>query len=112
MIFQTPPSPPPSAAPDLLRAAGQTLEQRGTDYDQPQGERSMAACVRIYNAVTGQQMTERQGWMFMVALKLARSMKGAPKADTYIDMAAYAALLGECHISDADLAEFKESRNG
>ena len=82
----------------LLMAAEATLQQRGNDYDQPQGERSMAHCVRVYNAITGQQMSEREGWLFMMALKLARAQKGAPKADTYIDMSAYGALLGECEL--------------
>jgi Domain of unknown function (DUF6378) len=99
----------PSTAPALLDAALQTLAQRGTDYDQPQGERSMAHCVRIFNAITGQQMSERDGWLFMVALKLARAQKGAPKADTYLDGAAYFALFGECEIQAADLEEFNKS---
>ncbi|HYE70659.1 MAG TPA: DUF6378 domain-containing protein [Aquabacterium sp.] len=99
----------PSTAPALLDAALQTLAKRGTDYDQPHGERSMAHCVRIFNAITGQQMSERDGWLFMVALKLARSQKGAPKADTYLDGAAYFALFGECEIQSADLAELNQS---
>lgn len=59
----------------------------------------MAHAVSIFNAITGRDMTEREGWTMMMALKLARSMQGKPKLDTYVDMAAYAALLGECALA-------------
>lgn len=79
----------------ILKEAGLTLAQRGIERDMPQGERSMAQAVEIFKAITGVELTERQGWTFMVALKLARSTRGKPNPDHFIDLAGYAALLGE-----------------
>ena len=85
----------PKAA-DLLSSAKSALEDRGKERDKPNGERSMALAVDIFNAITGKDLTEGEGWEFMIALKLARSKQGEFKEDDYIDLAGYAALLGEC----------------
>lgn len=79
----------------ILKEASLTLMQRGIERDAPQGERSMAQTVDIFKAITGVELTERQGWMFMVALKLARSTRGKPNPDHFVDLAGYVALLGE-----------------
>jgi Domain of unknown function (DUF6378) len=79
----------------ILKEASLTLVQRGIERDAPQGERSMAQTVDIFKAITGIELTERQGWTFMVALKIARSTRGKPNPDHFIDLAGYAALLGE-----------------
>lgn len=94
-------------ADQILRAGLDTLVQRGVKRDQPDGERSMPRIVRIYEAITGIALTEREGLLFMVALKLAREGRGAPDADDYVDLANYAALAGE-----AALAAVKESSTG
>jgi hypothetical protein len=39
-------------------------------------------------------MTEQMGWLFMIALKLARAER-SNNPDHYVDLAGYAALLGE-----------------
>lgn len=86
----------------ILTDAAVTLKQRGADYDgkgYQGGERSMKATVAIFKAWTGIELSEQDGWRFMIALKMARSMTGKPKLDTYVDMAGYAALLGECHLA-------------
>ena len=83
-------------AQDLLRNSAQHIEDRAAARDQQEGERSMSRTVRAFNALTGHNLSERDGWMFMVALKSARacsSAKGLP--DDYEDLAAYAALAGE-----------------
>ncbi len=85
-------------ADKILGEATKTIAQRGVDYDSRGGERSMAHAVKIFNTITSQSMTEAQGWIFMLALKQARMMQGKPKLDTYVDLSAYAALLGECAI--------------
>lgn len=61
-------------------------------------ERSMTKTVNMFNALTGRDlMTEREGWMFMILLKLARSQNGSTfNEDDWIDAAAYCALAGEC----------------
>jgi hypothetical protein len=89
-------------SPDkILDEAAKTLRQRGVDYDgkgYQGGERSMEKTVAIFKAFTGIELSEVDGWRFMLCLKLARSTTGKPKFDTYTDMAGYSGLLGECHL--------------
>jgi hypothetical protein len=68
----------------------------------PEGERSMARCVAAFNALTGHQLTEREGWMFMAMLKASRAQAGALNLDDYVDGAAYFALAGECAAVQAE----------
>lgn len=84
----------PTAA-DILRAGMGHMEDRARTYDNPEGERSMAATVAAFEEVTGIDMTEEQGWLFMVLLKAVRSQQGNFKLDNYEDLAAYAGLCGE-----------------
>lgn len=73
------------------------LSQRGKTYDGSNDERSMARIVAIYNAIYGENMTEAQGWGFMMCLKIAR-LVAAPEfhQDSAEDLCAYSALLAEC----------------
>lgn len=88
----------------ILLTAQRTLEERGQQRDQPGGERSMPSIVRIYQAITGKAMSEHDGYMFMVSLKLARMQSGEPDLDHYVDGAAYFALAGEAALAPADPA--------
>ncbi len=90
-------------ASDLLKSSLQTLIDRGTKRDTPDGERSMARTVAIFNAWTGSGMSEEDGWKFMVALKMAR-MTRKFNIDNYVDAQSYFALLGE-HSSTLNLTE-------
>jgi hypothetical protein len=58
----------------------------------------MARAVEIFNVFDaingGMELTETEGWLFMVALKLARAER-SDNPDHYIDMVGYIALLGE-----------------
>lgn len=83
-------------AQDILEAGIGHMMDRASTYDKPQGERSMAATVEAFRAVSGVAMTEEQGWLFMLLLKAVRSQQGAYRADSYEDGAAYFALAGEC----------------
>lgn len=85
-----------TTAHDILQAAQQHMKDRAKKYDNPKGERSMAATVTAFNAVTGSTMTEEQGWLFMVMLKAVRSQQGDYHEDSYEDGAAYFSLAGEC----------------
>ena len=87
-------------AHEILTQAASEMQDRATTYDKPQGERSMGATVAAYNAVTGQSMTEVQGWLFMAMLKAVRSQQGDYRADSFIDGAAYFALAGEAAAND------------
>ena len=87
----------PTSAPDLLGRAAEIMVERGKQYDQPGGERSMAKCVAAFNAMTGKQMTEEEGWAFMATLKLVRFFQNTatPHRDSLEDLISYSALLGE-----------------
>lgn len=83
-------------APDILRKAAQHMQDRAAARDQVNGERSMRRTVDAFNALTGHALSERDGWLLMVVLKMARATNtptGTP--DDFEDMAAYAALAGE-----------------
>lgn len=85
-------------ASDILKAAAGHMDDRAATYDKPAGERSMRATVAAFEAVTGVQMTEEQGWLFMVLLKAVRSQQGQFKQDNYEDGAAYFALAAEAAV--------------
>ncbi len=55
----------------------------------------MGTIVKTFNAMTGRDLTEVEGWKFMVILKMVRAQNGGFKADDFVDMAAYVALTGE-----------------
>lgn len=82
-------------AADLLARARDTMLERSTERD-TEKERAMSKTVKVFNAQFGTNITEYQGWMFMVALKLARAEGGNFREDDYLDAAAYIALAGEC----------------
>lgn len=83
-------------AASMLTAALGHMEDRAKTYDAPGGERSMGKTVAAFNTITGLELTEEQGWLFMEILKQVRSQQGNYRADNYEDMVAYAALRGEC----------------
>lgn len=87
-------------APDILRAGITAIGDRAVERDQPDGERTAERAARIFNAITLRRdaaaLTALDGWLFMCSLKLARAQQGAFKLDDYVDLAAYAALAGEC----------------
>ncbi len=88
----------PIPADKILDEAKKTITARINEYDRG-GERCMPLAVQIFNAITGEEMTERYGRIFMLSVKIARSMQGKGKLDTYVDMAGEAALLGECALA-------------
>lgn len=91
-----PASGPGSSPVRMLRDAADLINKRGEDRD-CDGERSMATCVETFNALTGNDLTETEGWKFMVCLKLARADHPKFNRDDYLDGAAYMALAGESH---------------
>lgn len=104
--------PATPAAHDFLYAGIKHMEDRAAEYDSPEGERSMAATVEAFNAITGCDLNEVEGWLFMGVLKMVRSQQGGPfKADTYEDWSAFGGLAGEAAARrqrqvDAGLGEF------
>jgi hypothetical protein len=86
--------PPIESAPAILQEAARCIGNRASERDQ-ESERSMARTVTSFNAMYDLNLTEEQGWMFMVFLKAARASGGAFKLDDYVDGSAYFALAGE-----------------
>ena len=89
-------SKPVVTAASMLTAALGHMEDRAKTYDAPGGERSMGKTVSAFNTITGLELTEEQGWLFMEILKQVRSQQGDYRADNYEDLVAYSALRGEC----------------
>ena len=86
----------PVSAPALLTAAAKHMNDRAATYDKPEGERSMAQTVAVFEAHHGIKLTEAQGWHFMQILKYVRLFtRGSYHADSAEDCIAYAALKAE-----------------
>jgi hypothetical protein len=87
---------PEPKAPELLGRAAALMHERGQTYDEPEGERSMGKVVAAFNAITGRDLSESEGWMFMQQVKLVRLFTRSDyHADSAEDNIAYAALLAE-----------------
>lgn len=96
-----PTTPTTPSAQSILMTSVDEMKDRAAKRDNTQGERSMARTVNVFNTLTGNQLTEEQGWLFMVCLKLARGSQGAFHLDDYVDAAAYCALQGEAAAKQA-----------
>jgi hypothetical protein len=85
-----------TSATELLNEASSTMQERAREYDQPGGERNMAATVAAFNALTGHRLQESEGWLFMEVLKARRDFS-TPHGheDSQRDRIAYAALGAE-----------------
>ena len=90
----------PTAAPEFLQKAMDAIQNRAAERDQEQ-ERSMARTVDMFNALTDHALSEREGWMFMVCLKMVRAQQGRLQLDDYVDGSAYFGLAGEAAVSEA-----------
>jgi len=84
-------------AEQFLRKGAELLEERGKQYDQPGGERSMGKAVQAFNAITGRDLTEPEGWLLLQVLKDVRQWQNPNKyhADSAEDCVSYAALKAE-----------------
>lgn len=89
-------------APDLLTKAANIMAERGKQYDKPEGERSMGKCVAAFNVITGQNLTEAEGWLLLQILKDVRQwQRPGYHADSAEDCIAYAALKAEAKQAEA-----------
>lgn len=84
-------------ATELLERAAQHMRNRASTYDQPQGERSMGRAVAAFNAITGRDLTEPEGWLLLQIIKDVRLFTRPDRyhADSAEDCIAYAALKAE-----------------
>lgn len=87
----------PFTAPEFLHRSAEIMEERGKQYDQPGGERSMGRTVAAFNCITGHKLTEAEGWLLMSLLKRVRQHQnpGQFHRDSAEDAVAYAALEAE-----------------
>lgn len=87
---------PPVKAAELLGRAAALMHERGKTYDAPAGERSMGKAIAAFNAITGRDLAESEGWLLLTVLKAVRAQtRREPHADSNEDMIAYAALFAE-----------------
>lgn len=84
------------SAVKYLNEAAHAIGDRAAERD-TEAERSMKSTVNAFNAMFGKDLTETEGWQFMVLLKMSRAKQGKFRDDDYIDGAAYFALAGESH---------------
>jgi hypothetical protein len=82
-------------AHEFLEDAVSTMKARAILRDKPTGERTAAQIAEVFNALSGHSLTEADVWQLMIVLKLVRARNGAYLKDDYIDLAAYAGLLGQ-----------------
>lgn len=83
-------------ATDFLRNAADIMDERGKQYDSPEGERSMGKCVAAFNTITGHTLTEAEGWLLLQVLKDVRLFQRKTyHQDSAEDCVAYAALKAE-----------------
>lgn len=85
----------PDSATEILISAATALVERAAFRDTAVGTKSMVKAVSLFNELRGDDMSERQGWEFMLCVKLARSSEGEFCIDDFVDTAGYAALAGE-----------------
>ena len=93
-------------APEILTRSAEIMADRAKQYDSPQGERSMGKAVAAFNAVTGQSLSEANGWLLMALLKMVRdNTTQAPHEDSLHDLVAYGALYGEARLASMNQPE-------
>ena len=79
----------------FLQRAIDLQQERGKEYDNGQ-ERSMGRVVEAFNIITGKQLSESEGWLFMQILKDVRQWtKPEYHQDSAEDCVSYAALKAE-----------------
>lgn len=89
-------------ATDILNKAAQHMAERSKTYDKPEGERSMGRAVEAFNAITGRDLAESEGWLLLQVLKSVRLFaRPGYHADSAEDGVAYAALVAEAKSVEA-----------
>ena len=92
----------PNTAPEFLHRAATIMEERGKQYDKPGGERSMGKTVAAFNAITGRDLSEAEGWLLLETLKNVRMwQRPGFHQDSADDSVAYSALKAEAKAKEA-----------
>ena len=94
------PTPLRTTAQGLLSKAREHILDRAATYDKHEGERSMGSAVDAFNAITGRDLDESEGWLLLQVLKDVRDrQRREPHVDSLEDCIAYAALKAESRIA-------------
>ena len=94
------PTPLRTTAQGLLSKARDHMLDRAATYDKPEGERSMGRAVEAFNAITGRDLEESEGWLLLQVLKDVRDrQRREPHVDSLEDCIAYAALKAEARLA-------------
>ena len=94
------PTPLRTTAQGLLSKARDHMLDRAATYDKPEGERSMRRAVEAFNAITGRDLEESEGWLLLQVLKDVRDrQRREPHVDSLEDCIAYAALKAEARLA-------------
>ncbi len=106
MTEPTNPTPPVTetpnlTAPEFATRAAELMAERGKTYDSNGSERSMGKCVTAFNAITGRNLTEWEGWLLMSVLKRVRQASSpVPHMDRADEAVAHACLEAESMAGD------------
>ena len=88
-------------ANEILLTATDTISQRGLSYGHPADNLQHTAM--LISAYLQYPVEDYQVAGIMLLVKLARTNESAQQIDTWIDMAAYAALAGQLATEENDL---------
>ncbi|MDX5979572.1 hypothetical protein [Vreelandella alkaliphila] len=96
MAAKVPVDPDQLSARDLLTEAIQGVGKRTVESSSDNGGQGMADAVQAFNAITGCDLSEAEGWAFLLVNQLVASRQGGPfTAKTYSTMASLVGLAGE-----------------
>lgn len=84
----------------FLQQAKNTIQDRGFEYGHPSDNMSRTA--RLLSAYLEVPIHDYQVAGIMVLVKLARSMETG-SVDTYVDLTAYAGIMGQLHTEENEL---------
>ena len=80
----------------LDKVAGLMKEDRVATYD----KRFMEATVAAFYAITGIDLSEEQGWLFMLLFEAVQSQQGIHRAENYEELVVLISLMGEAAFED------------
>ena len=88
------------SATGLLQQSASIMEERGKQYDQEGGERSMGKAVAAFNIIAGRDLQESEGWLLLQVLKDVRDRTTVtPHEDSLVDCVSYSALKAEARLA-------------
>lgn len=86
---------------ELIEEIIETLISRGEEYDSAAGERSMGKAVAAFAHITGQDLSEAEGWLLLQLLKDVRQWsKDSYHHDSALDCIGYSLLKAEALSDD------------